>query len=392
MKVKGFIKDVGGASRVTEARGKAMASANSEADRLDPIGETARSIHPGVQKLVVVSVNDSSKTSRTIRFESKDGHLPYFKPGQYVSINTKIGDSVISRPYSISSSPKATLGEHPYIEITIRKTREGFAGNYLYENVKVGDEFLGYVGLGVFTYEPLRDAKHVLALAGGSGITPFLSMARAVEDGILDCDLTILYGSVNENDIVLKDELDKINCPRVKIVHVLSGNNPNWTGEKGMLDSLRISRFLEKDSTIFICGPQAMYRFLEKELKKLNIPERRIRREVFGSPKDVTLFPDYPKEKAGEIYSLTVKRGIYEQVIPARANEPIAVAIERAGILFPTDCRSGACGFCRSKVLSGEVYVSPENDGRRAADKDYGYFHLCSTYPLSDVTVKIAIV
>ncbi|MCR5079634.1 MAG: 2Fe-2S iron-sulfur cluster binding domain-containing protein [Bacilli bacterium] len=135
-----------------------------------------------------------------------------------------------------------------------------------------------------------------------------------------------------------------------------------------------------------------MYRYLEAELAKINVPENRIRREVFGSPKDITLFPDYPKEKAGNVYRLTVRRGVHEDIIPAKANEPIAVAIERAGILFPTDCRSGACGFCRSRVISGEVYVSPENDGRRKEDKEVGYYHLCATYPLSDVTVKIAIV
>ena len=66
-------------------------------------------------------------------------------------------------------------------------------------------------------------------------------------------------------------------------------------------------------------------------------------------------------------------------------------ALERAGIRIETACRSGACGFCRTKVLSGSVYICPENDGRRAADKDFGYVHACAAYPTSDLTIKIPI-
>ncbi|MCR5079633.1 MAG: hypothetical protein K6B65_06945 [Bacilli bacterium] len=242
MKIKGFLKDVGGASRVTSAREEATLKASADVDRFDPIGETARSLHPGKQTLKVVLVKEASKSAKTIRFTSTDGRLPYFKPGQYVSISMKIGDSVISRPYSISSSPSKTMGEEPYIEITVKKSREGFAGNFLFDNAKVGDCFVGYVGLGEFTYEPLRDKKRVMALAGGSGITPFISMARAIEEGILDFDLTILYGSVSQDDIVLKEELDRISSPKVRIVHVPSGNNPKLNVEKGMLNALLISR------------------------------------------------------------------------------------------------------------------------------------------------------
>ena len=258
--------------------------------------------------------------------------------------------------------------------------------------LRVGDRLQGSMGLGQFYYEPLRDAKNVVALAGGVGITPFASMAKEIAHGTLDCDLTILYGSVNSDDIVLKEELEAIKCERVRVVNVLSGDEPDWTGEKGFLTAELIHRYSAGDTTYFICGPQAMYRFLRTELQKLNIPQRRIRFEVFGQAKDVASLPGYPVEKLGETYALTVVRGIQKDVIPARADESLVVACERAGIILLTDCRSGECGFCRTKVLSGEYFVSPENDGRRAADKDFNYVHACATYPLSDMTIKIPIV
>ncbi|MBQ2219112.1 MAG: 2Fe-2S iron-sulfur cluster binding domain-containing protein [Firmicutes bacterium] len=134
-----------------------------------------------------------------------------------------------------------------------------------------------------------------------------------------------------------------------------------------------------------------MYRFLHGELDKMGIPARRIRFEVFGQAKDITQFAGYPEGMADKTFELTVVRGIHEDRIPAKATESIVVALERAGIRIETGCRSGECGFCRSKLLSGNVFICPENDGRRAADKDFGYIHACAAYPLSDCRVRIPI-
>ena len=75
--------------------------------------------------------------------------------------------------------------------------------------------------------------------------------------------------------------------------------------------------------------------------------------------------------------------------IPARATETVLVALERANLTPPSQCRSGECGFCRAQLVSGEVYVSPENDGRRATDVRIGYVHPCASYPLTDIEVVV---
>ena len=393
MKIKGFLKDVTGASRVTKARLNAFASASSAPEKTDPIAEVVRQWHPGKLDLVVKEVRDASKTAKTVRFARADGgKLPFFYAGQYIVLDFAIGESLISRPYSISSAPFEARGEDPFVEITVRRSRgDGFIADYINDNVKVGDTFKRLMGCGQFYYEPLRDAKHVVALAGGVGITPFASMAKEVAHGTLDMDLTILYGSVSSDDIVMKAELDAIRSDKVHIVHVLSGDEPDWQGEKGFLTAELIKKYSAADTTYFICGPQAMYTFLRGELDKLNAPKRRVRFEVFGQAKDITTFPGYPTELKDKTFQLTVRRGIHEDVIPAKATESIVVALERAGIRIETGCRSGECGFCRTKVLSGSVYVCPENDGRSAADKDFNYVHACAAYPTSDVTIKVPI-
>ncbi len=394
MKVKGFLKDVGGASRVTKARLTAFETASGVPVTVDPIGDVAREWHPGTLELVATDIRDASPTAKTVRMQRVDGKkLPPFYAGQFISLAFIIGGKVLCRPYSISSAPFEARQENGFVEITVRKSKgDGLICDYINTELKVGDTLTGNMGLGQFYYEPLRDAHHIVALAGGVGITPFASMAKEIAHGTMDAELTILYGSAASNDIIMKDELEALKSDRVHIVHVLSGDEPDWTGERGFLSAELIRKYSKGDTSYFICGPQVMYKFLREEVKKLDVPARRIRFEVFGQAKDIASFPGYPVEKKDETYTLTVMRGVHADEIPAKASESLVVACERAGIVLLTDCRSGECGFCRTKVLKGEYYVCPENDGRRAADKDFDYVHACATYPLSDMTIKIPIV
>ena len=391
MKVKGFLKDVGGASRVTKARLAAFENGSASPQAVDPIGDVAREWHPGRQELVVDSIRPASKTAVTVRFRKPDGSkLPPFYAGQFISIEFDMDGRTVSRPYSISSAPFEARSDDPFVEITVRKSKgDGYIADFINTDLKAGDKVMATMGCGQFYYEPLRDAKNVVALAGGTGITPFASMAKEIAHGTLDMNLTILFGSVSSDDIILKDELDKLESPRLRIVHVLSGDEPDWKGEKGFLTAELIKKYSEGDTTYFICGPQAMYTFLRSELAKMDIQKRRVRFEVFGTPKDITKFEGYPLDVKDKVFDLTVVRGIHEDVIPARATESLVTALERAGILIETACRSGECGLCRTKVLSGDVFVCPEGDGRRVADKDFGYVHACSAYPVSDCKIKI---
>ena len=84
-----------------------------------------------------------------------------------------------------------------------------------------------------------------------------------------------------------------------------------------------------------------------------------------------------------------VKQGAAEYMIKCAANEPILVALERAAIKAPSRCRSGECGWCRSKLISGNVFVPKENELRRWADIAYGYIHPCSSFALSDIVLEV---
>ena len=132
-----------------------------------------------------------------------------------------------------------------------------------------------------------------------------------------------------------------------------------------------------------------MYRFVMPEVEKLGLPLRLVRREMLGITKNVDAQPGYPADCADKIFRGTVRQGAAEYTLDIRADEPILVAIERAGIKAPSRCRSGECGWCRSKLVSGEVYCPAENEGRRHSDIVNGYIHPCSTFALSDIVLEV---
>ncbi len=139
------------------------------------------------------------------------------------------------------------------------------------------------------------------------------------------------------------------------------------------------------------CGPGAMYKVICAAMQEMGVTERRFRHDVMAQPANVKQIPGFPEEQIGKTHKITVVRGIQEDVIDARADEPVAVALERAAIPVDTHCRGGECGFCRSQLLSGDIFISPLNDGRRREDKEMGWFHACSAYPVSDIRIKIPI-
>lgn len=355
-----------------------------------PINNKAKLLHPDYQKLVIDKIIDHADAdAKTYVFRKADGSLPaYFRAGQYLSLKLQFGESFVTRPYSISSSPKWAL--EGKVAITVKKNPGGFAADKMLDTFQVGDEIIASAGEGHFYYDELRDCKNVVALAGGSGITPFLSMAYAIRDGIEDFNLTILFGSRTENAILFKKEFDEITaaCPKVKVVHVLSDEEKDGY-EHGFITAELIKKYADAPYSVFICGPEAMYRFVASEVEKLGLDRKHVRRELLGVTKKVWELPGYPVEKKDQVFQITVKQGANETVVAASANEPILVALERAGLKAPSRCRSGECGWCRSHLVSGEVFIPEETDGRRWADKKYNEIHPCASFALGDLVLEV---
>ncbi|MBQ5592794.1 MAG: 2Fe-2S iron-sulfur cluster binding domain-containing protein [Clostridia bacterium] len=343
------------------------------------VNKVAKSLHPKEQKLVISRIEEHADIAKSYYFNS-EAPLAYFKAGQYLTFKLEIGNSVVTRSYSIASSPASALnGEY---QITVKRIADGFVSDYILDSWKVGDEVTAYAPEGNMTYNPLRDAKSIVAIAGGSGITPFLSLARAIEQGDEDCTLTLLYGCRTSGEILFKTELDSLSekNEKINVIYVLSHSDEEGY-EKGFVGADIIKKYApDGNYSIFICGPGGMYKFLEAELPKLDKERKYIRFEVFSSGKKT----EDPKE-----YSITVINRGEETVIKASSSETVLCAFERAGIVVPARCHTGECGFCRSKLVSGKVYIPEGEDKRRIADMQFNFIHPCCCYPESDLVIRI---
>ena len=358
--------------------------------------ELARALHPKAQYVKVAAVTERAPDVKSFTLVPDPSRgttaLAWFGAGKYLTVFVTINGMPVTRAYSISSSPKASL-EGKY-ELTIKLVDGGLVSRYILDNWQVGTEVTVSAPEGNFEYQPLRDAKTVIGLAGGSGITPFLSMAQAIADGDEDFELTLLYGSRNKDNILFFDELAALEkaCPKFRVVHVLSDKDAKAGKgfEKGFLTAELIQKYAPADApySVFLCGPQQMYEFVDKELAKLDLERKFIRHEMFGEFHNPASQPDYPAD-VPETVKITVTQAGEKKTVEGSSNDSVLQILEKNGIAAPARCRSGECGFCHSLLISGKIYTPPHMDYRRMADLQFGFIHPCCSFPLTDLEIDV---
>ena len=364
---------------------RVMRSVSADKISCENVAAASERLHSKSLSLLVSSISDTGKNAKVIHFVSENGYLPPFEAGQYINIFTEIDGVRTSRPYSISSSPK----QRAYYEITVARIKDGFVSDFFLDDVKVGDRFEANGPAGVFRFQPVFHSRKSLFLAGGSGITPFLSMTREIVDAALNRDIVMLYGCRSSKAALYDEELRAYSekYPNFKYHLIVSDEDDSWNGETGFIDRNLIMRLVPDyaERTCYICGPQVMNDFSKKELEELGLPEKQIRREMFGTRRDIQNEPGWPENLTGdEVFN--VKIG--ERVIPAKSGESLLTALERSGVRMNVCCRSGECSLCRVKLVDGKVFLS-KGVLQRYADEKYGYIHSCKAYPISDLEIII---
>lgn len=347
------------------------------------VNELAKRLHPTAQYLKIAEIVQETHDAKSFVLvpdeEAGTRELAPFKAGSYINVRTTLAGSVARRTYSLSSSPKEAL-EGKY-RITVKLKEGGFLSAWLHNEAKVGDKLTATEPGGHVTHSGIRDCKKVVALAGGSGITPFMSMAKAIDEGTEDFEMILLYGARTEADLVFRSDFDAIaaRCPKVKVVYVLSEEQKEGF-EAGFITAELIKKYAGAEQfSIYAVGPGAMCDFLDRELPKLGLAQKFIRMERTEDVCD-----------AGEVkdYTLTVHYRDELHTIPARSDETVLTAFERAGLAVNNKCRVGYCGFCRSRLVKGEYHAN-RYEQLRIADKQFHYFHPCCSYPMSDMEIEV---
>ena len=341
------------------------------------VNQLARDLHPGMFKVVITKKEKTGSNSARITLKPADGaRFPFFRAGQFITLSSRVGDSFLTRAYSLASSPRDAL--NGVMEIIVQEN--GLYSGYLVRQAGIGETVTVGEPSGDFFHDSLRDRNHILAIAGGSGVTPFLSMMKAIMEGSEDFRLTLLYGVRRLEDALFDPEAFR--DERIHIELILSEEQRDGY-RSGFITRDILKTYTDEETSIFMCGPDAMYRYVGGELEALGVDPYAVRREHNSIGRR--------RVKEEKVFCLTVHIRDEKYVLEARNDETLLVALERAGIPAVSRCRSGVCGFCHSRLVSGEFSVSNHEDHRRSADIKFHYLHPCCSYPESDMEIEIPI-
>lgn len=355
-----------------------------------PANRLAEELHPSNQRLVVSDVlrHESGVVSYVLVPDRETGSAPaaYFSAGMYLSVKVEIDGKIYTRPYSIASAPSQALAGS-YM-ISVEPKEGGRVSRYITENWKEGTKTETSAPLGTFGYDELRDCADIVAAAGGTGITPFRSMAadfveRYTAGRISRGSFTLIYGTSGEKNILYKDFFETLTekCSAFRVVYVLNDEElPGY--EHGVISAGIIRKYAPAgEYTLFACGPQALYDYLRDSIAELGIPAKNYRPEMSAVRGSSSLSHD-------RVHKITVNMGSSGCVsLECPEDVTLLCALEEAAVPVRAHCRSGKCGYCRMRLVSGNIFISPDNDGRRLADKKYGYIHPCASFPLSDLEI-----
>ncbi len=355
---------------------------NKEEKKIAPAGQR-------YYNLEVKDVINESKDAISIVFQQPEEKISY-KSGQFLTLIVPIDGKEVRRAYSLCSSPFTDED----LVVTVKRVENGLMSNWLPDNLKVGDELKIMEPMGVFTteYNP-QNKRHLVMFAGGSGITPMMSIIKSTLTQEPESIISLIYANRNIESIIFKDALDKLATDyegRLHLIHILDDAPMNWQGHSGLLNHDMLVKIFERipqweQTTYLMCGPEGMMKNVENLLAEQNIDKGRIFKESFVAG---TIDKETEKKDDEEVSEREVTV-IYDGEEHKFVVEPDTTILETAldlGIDLPYSCQSGLCTACRGKCISGKVKLD-EEEGLSEAELEEGYVLTCVGHPLTDDVV-----
>jgi len=207
-----------------------------------------------------------------------------YKPGQYIEVTLNLPDKQGKRYFSITSSPFTDR----FLSITIKKVIDGKSSWLYFQQIKPGTVLEVTAPTGKFTPElnEFHEYQYVF-FAGGSGITPLISMIKSILSEEPKSEITLVYQNHNESSIIFYDKLEvleKANDGRFRIIHILSQPHHTWQVRKGRINKpmiadilMEIPRLHIQKGQYYLCGPTGMEKIVLNYLEFLGVPETNIK-------------------------------------------------------------------------------------------------------------------
>ena len=316
-----------------------------------------------------------------------------FTQGQYLTLRTDIDGQDLRRSYSICAG--VDDGE---LRVGVRKVNGGVFSNWINAHLKPGDTLQVMAPQGRF-FVPLDAAlrRHHVGIAGGSGITPILSIMKTVLAREPHSRFTLIYGNRALRSTMFKEEIEDLknrHMTRLALQHVFSDEPTDAPLNHGVMNRAKIGEFLAgpvpagRIDEVYVCGPFQMNDEAEAALLAAGVPEERIHIERFGVALQAAVqqvgavLHEARPEDAEAARIAIIRDGLRREIPFARGQPSILDAASAAGLEVPYSCTSGVCGTCRAKLIEGRVRME-RNFALDRKEVASGFVLTCQAHPLT---------
>ncbi|HEY0011623.1 MAG TPA: 1,2-phenylacetyl-CoA epoxidase subunit PaaE [Allosphingosinicella sp.] len=341
-------------------------------------------------RLRVAEVIDETADARSIRFDVPEAlrETYRFRPGQHLTLRAEIGGEDVRRNYSLCVAP-----EDGELKVTVKRIAGGLFSNWANDNLLPGIEIDVMPPHGSFTWDfDAAAANHYVGFAGGSGITPVMSLLRTALLAEPQSRFTLIYGNRDSQSVIFLEELARLKnrfMGRLEVHHFLAEEMEDIELFNGMLDRAKCDEVLshlvdaQGAAGFFICGPGPMMDAAEAALLGAGVPRDRIHLERFTADRPPEALQAQLEALSREAEGLTMMvtlDGRKRRIAFDAAAGNILDSARLSGLPAPFACKAGVCATCRARIVSGEVEMAARyglTDDEVAA----GYVLTCQSVP-----------
>jgi len=344
-------------------------------------------------QLKIKDIRRETNEAVSVAFEIPPQQQPefLFKQGQYITLKLNLGGEELRRSYSLCSSP---YGEKE-LRVAVKEVVGGRVSSFINRELKVGDSLEVMTPMGNF-YTSLsgNHAKHYVLFAGGSGITPMMSILKSILYVEKQSKITLIYANKNEESTIFKNELDLILSQNsaLQIVHVLDQPTTKISDlQTGIISTEKAKALIEKFELLkadeyFICGPGPMMENVKTALESLHVVKEKIHIEYFSSVADAVTQAVVAPGGNVKAQIKVLQYGIETDFVLETSGISILEAAIEAGVDAPFSCKGAVCCTCRAKVLEGKVNMSA-NFALTEAEVEEGFILTCQSHPITERVV-----
>jgi ring-1,2-phenylacetyl-CoA epoxidase subunit PaaE len=343
--------------------------------------------------LKVKDIKRETAEAVSVAFEVPAPQQPeyLFKQGQYITLKMNIGGQEVRRSYSLCTAP-----HEKELRVAIKEVKGGLVSSHINQKLKAGDTIEVMTPMGTFTSILAgNQKKNYVLFAGGSGITPMMSILKSILYVEKQSAITLIYANKNEDSTIFKKEIDALanSNANLKVVYVFDAPQiPVPDIQKGIISPDKAAQLLENfggknADEYFICGPGPMMENVKTTLEKLQVKKEKIHIEYFTSVIEaVNTASGASSGKDLKAKVKVIQYGIETEFDLETGGISVLDAAIEAGVDAPFSCKGAVCCTCRAKVLEGKVKMDA-NFALTDDEVEQGFILTCQSHPITENVV-----